>query len=171
MCPPSLQQQALTHTHRLIRLACERFGILIAPPEVRFDLRGKAAGMAISPPQGSSIIRYNHTMLAENGQAFIRQTVPHEVAHLVARALHGRHIRPHGAEWRSIMVFFEADPVRCHDFTITRNNRRRMRHFPYQCACRDHRLSAIRHNRSQTGITYLCRLCGSPLRWIVVRKS
>jgi SprT protein len=171
MCSHPFEQQAFALTHRLIKQASAYFTIPIPRPEVHFDLRGKAAGMVIFPPKGNRIIRYNRTMLAENGLVFIAQTVPHEVAHLVARSLHGPGIRPHGAEWRSIMVLFGAEPVRCHNFTTQQNNRRRMRRFCYQCTCRDHHLSAIRHNRSQKGTTYLCRRCGSPLRWIVVQKS
>jgi SprT protein len=136
---------------------------------VRFDLRGKAAGMARFHPGGSCTIRYNKTMLAENGQAFIEQTVPHEVAHLVARVVHGHHIRPHGDEWRSIMRLFGAKPIRCHNFTVTQTSRREMRYFPYRCACSEHQLSAIRHHRTLAGTTYFCRRCGSPLRSLADR--
>jgi SprT protein len=158
-----LEEQTLEHTRRLINQASDRFGLPIPQPEVRFDLRGRAAGMALRPPHGRGIIRYNRAMLAENGLAFIQQTVPHEVAHLVAGIVHGRRIRPHGAEWRSIMAFFGAEAVRCHSFTVPPHQRRKMRYFSYRCACRNHRLSATRHNRSQAGVIYLCRSCGSPL--------
>jgi SprT protein len=159
----ALEQQALAYTRHLISLAADHFAVHIPQFQVRFDLRGKAAGMARFHPQGDWIIRYNQAMLAENGQAFIDQTVPHEVAHLVARAVHGAGIRPHGAEWQSIMTLFGAKPVRCHNFNLSRKHRRSMRYFPYRCACGDHQLSAIRHHRCLSGVTYLCRRCGSPL--------
>jgi SprT protein len=159
----ALQQQALAHTQRLISSAADHFGVHIPEAEVRFDLRGKAAGMARFHPRGDWIIRYNQMMLDENAQAFIEQTVPHEVAHLVARAVHGAAIRPHGAEWQSIMRFFGAKPVRCHNFALPRSSQRRMRYFPYRCDCGDHQLSSIRHHRCLSGVTYLCRRCGSPL--------
>ncbi|MEJ2395357.1 MAG: hypothetical protein P8Z77_11405 [Candidatus Thiodiazotropha sp.] len=85
----SFEQQTVAHTHSLIRSAAKRFRILIPEPEIRFDLRGKAAGMVVFYPKRKQVIRYNRKMLAENGQVFIDQTVPHEVAHLVARFLHG----------------------------------------------------------------------------------
>lgn len=160
----SFEQQTVAHTHSLIRSAAKRFRILIPEPEIRFDLRGKAAGMVVFYPKRKQVIRYNRKMLAENGQVFIDQTVPHEVAHLVARFLHGSRIRPHGIEWRSIMVLFGADPIRCHNFPTPAGNRRRMRYFSYRCTCSTHQLSAIRHNRTQAGVTYLCRRCGSPLQ-------
>jgi SprT protein len=161
----SLEVQALEQTRHLIKLASVHYGVSMPTPEVHFNLRGKAAGMVVYPPHGVAFIRYNQQMLLENGDTFIEQTVPHEVAHLVARRLHGSAIRPHGTEWRKVMKLFAADPVRCHSFTVSSANRRQMRYFLYQCVCQDHRLSAIRHHRSLAGVTYLCRRCGSPLRW------
>ncbi len=159
-----LERQAEARTRQLIEQATRHFDLPLSQPQVRFDLRGKAAGMALFHPRGDTVIRYNTQMLRENGQAFIEQTVPHEVAHLVARAVFGSTVRPHGAEWRSIMTLFGAEPQRCHTFDVPRKNRRKMRHFSYRCTCRDHSLSAIRHHRSLSGVVYICRLCGAPLR-------
>lgn len=151
-------------TRRLIQQAGRHFGRYIAQPEIRFDLNGKSAGMAVFPARGTVLIRYNRTLLHYNGAEFLRQTVPHEAAHLVARTLFGRRIRPHGAEWRSVMAFFGAEPARCHRFEVPDQTRRRMRHFPYRCDCQTHQLSAIRHHRSLAGVRYLCRRCGSTLQ-------
>jgi SprT protein len=164
MLDMTLERQAESWTRQLIEQAVRHFDLPISQPRVRFDLRGKAAGMALFHPRGETVIRYNTQMLKENGQAFIAQTVPHEVAHLVARAVFGPAVRPHGAEWRSIMTLFGAEPRRCHGFAVPRKDRRKMRYFTYRCACRDHSLSAIRHHRSLSGVVYICRLCGSPLR-------
>ncbi|MCU7852128.1 MAG: SprT-like domain-containing protein [Candidatus Thiodiazotropha sp. (ex Monitilora ramsayi)] len=158
-----LEQLVHDRTRTLIALAENRFNIRILLPEVRFDLRGKAAGMVVFKSHRKPLIRYNAQMLSENGRDFIHQTVPHEMAHLVARNLHGGKIRPHGKEWQSIMREFGAIPKRCHNFSTQGIPTRRMRYFPYRCSCRNHQLSAIRHRRTQSGVMYLCRTCGSPL--------
>lgn len=162
MTDDSLQSKVVTLTRRLIEQAETGFQVSIPAPVLRFDLTGRAAGMVVFYPSGA-LIRFNQKMLVENGQPFLEQTVPHEVAHLVARTLHGTHIRPHGPEWKSIMAFFGALPHRCHNFITASSQRRHMRYFHYRCDCREHRLSAVRHNRCRSGVTYLCRLCGSPL--------
>jgi len=164
MSPADLESQAFEKTRQLIQWAGRHFGRRIAQPDIRFDLTGKAAGMAVFPAKGSVTIRYNRTLLHNNGVDFLHQTVPHETAHLVARAVYGRRIRPHGPEWRSVMQLFGAEPIRCHHFEVPDRIRRRMRYFDYRCACQVHRLSAIRHHRSQAGVSYRCRRCGSPLR-------
>ena len=160
------QAKALAQTHHLLCSAESHFKLRLTEPEIRFDLRGRAAGMVLFRPGRVTVIRYNHTLLNENGDAFIARTVPHEVSHLVARERYGPTIRPHGEEWREIMAFFGADTSRCHDFPVNAKNGRRMRYFDYRCGCREHRLSAIRHHRSLEGTEYLCRRCGSPLRLI-----
>jgi SprT protein len=160
------QTKAWEQTHRLLRQAAKHYGISLPLPEVRFDLRGKAAGQIRFLSRCHALIRYNPTLLQDNGDAFIARTVPHEVAHLVARKVYGEQIKPHGIEWREIMAYFGADSSRCHSFTVRENKIRRMRYFPYRCDCQDHRLSAIRHHRHQAGTTYLCRRCGSSLRLI-----
>lgn len=158
-----LEQRTLGETRRLVGLAESHFRIRLPTPDVRFNLTGRSAGMVVFPRRGPAVIRYNRQILHENGEPFIRQTVPHEVAHLVARTLHGFRIRPHGPEWAAIMRLFDAVADRCHNFSVQNLPLRRMRYFAYRCGCRDHRLSAVRHNRHQAGVRYLCRACGAPL--------
>ena len=38
--------------------------------------------------------------LEESENALLEEVLCHELAHLAARELHGRHIRPHGSEWK-----------------------------------------------------------------------
>jgi SprT protein len=130
---------------------------------VRFDLRGCNAGMASFTPGGPPEIRYNRTLLAENPDGFVARTVPHEVAHVVARTLFGATIRPHGTEWKALMSWFGAEASRCHDYDVTRAQIRRLQRFLYRCACRRHWLTSIRHNRALAGQTYYCRACKQPL--------
>jgi SprT protein len=42
---------------------------------------------------------------------------------------------------------------------------RRQRRFRYRCDCRDHLLTAVRHNRIVTrNVVYRCRECGGAIR-------
>lgn len=163
--------ETLEQTRLLLAEAAAHFRIDPPVPEVRFDLRGKSAGMVVFHHKRQPLIRYNQTLLQENGEAFIQRTVPHEVAHLVARELHGPSIKPHGKQWREIMAFFGADSSRCHNFPVGEHTRRRMRYFRYRCGCQNHQLSAIRHHRSLAGVSYLCRRCGSALRQLPSENS
>lgn len=159
-----LQARTTARTRDLLYQAIRQWGLPARELEIRFDLRGRAAGQARCGCHGPWIIRYNPVLLRENPESFIVETIPHEVAHVVAFALYGHRIRPHGPEWRAIMEQFGAAPERCHRFDLSRVPRRATRVFPYHCRCGDHELSSIRHHRVLAGRIYLCRRCAVPLQ-------
>jgi len=166
-----LMREAEHRTEALLDQARRAFGVTVPAPQVRFDLRGQAAGQVRHVQvleQGRAQgriwqIRYNAVLLQREPKAFLAQTVPHESAHLVAFALFGRSIRPHGPEWQGIMRHFGAEPRRCHDFQVADLRTRRLRRFDYHCACRTHQLTSTRHHRAQAGQTYYCVACRGPL--------
>ena len=146
----------------------------VAPPqpELRFDLTGASAGQLRWQTGARPVIRYNLAIAAAQPEAFIHETVPHEIAHLVTTACFGR-VRPHGPEWRAVMASFgHPHASRCHAFQVPAGPARRQRRWPYRCDCREHELSTTRHNRTQSGRAhYLCRHCGSALRNVTASRS
>ncbi|MES9858457.1 MAG: SprT-like domain-containing protein [Sedimenticola sp.] len=160
----AIEQQALNKTLRLLKLAMEHYKTPLPELDIRFDLTGRAAGMIVFPAVGNPVIRYNRVLLSENPEPFVQQTLPHEVAHLVARTLFGSSIRPHGREWQEVMAFFGADARRCHLFDTSRSVRRHLQRFSYSCGCTTHQLTSIRHRRVLAGQVYRCRACGEALK-------
>ncbi|MFC3606204.1 SprT family zinc-dependent metalloprotease [Stutzerimonas tarimensis] len=129
-------------------------------PEVRLDLRGQKAGIAYLQ---RNLLRFNLKLYQENSEHFLRQTVAHEVAHLVAHQLFGERIRPHGQEWQRIMRgVYGLTPERCHNYPIERRPRRQ---FLYLCQCPDQEFafSAQRHALVLKGRRYLCKRCRATL--------
>jgi SprT protein len=159
----ALMPETERRTLSLLDQARQHYRAAIPAPQVRFDLRGQAAGQVRQGPGRVWQIRYNRLLLAREPHAFLAQTVPHECAHLVAFALFGRAIRPHGPEWQDVMRHFGAEPRRCHDFAVDDLRVRRLRRFDYHCVCRTHQLTSTRHRRAQAGQTYFCVACRGPL--------
>ncbi len=145
----------------LERLELE-LGRAMPRPEVRFDLRGRAAGQAALD---GTFLRFNAVLLQDQPQAFLEEVVPHEIAHVAVGVIAPR-ARPHGREWRAVMRLLGVEPRRCHDFDTRRSETRRLRRFEYRCDCDTHALTSIRHNRVLAGTVYRCRRCGAPLRRI-----
>jgi SprT protein len=158
--------RARSETRQFIKQGAAHFRIASPQVEILFNLRGKTAGQARFPRERNSHpqIRYNLQLLADNGEQFLQRTVPHESAHVIAYQVYGTGIRPHGDEWRRIMALFGADASRCHSFETRHTTARRVKRYAYHCACQNHALSSIRHNRALSGQTYLCRACGAPLQ-------
>ncbi len=162
-----LQRTVLARTKALLEQSGHHFGQPVPEVEINFELKGQAAGMVRFPAFGKPQIRYNALLLNENADDFLKRTVPHEVAHVIARAYHSRNIRPHGTEWQSIMHFFGAEASRCHSYDTQRASTRKLQQFRYACSCSEHLLSSIRHKRSLAGQRYNCRKCKNPLKLVV----
>lgn len=131
-------------------------------PEVSFKLRGQKAGVAHLT---ENKLRFNLQLYRENREEFLRQTVAHEVAHLIAHHLYGLRIQPHGEEWQLIMRgVYELPPHRCHNYEV---ERRKVSRFIYRCSCTDGEFpfSAQRHALVAKGRRYFCRRCKATLHF------
>lgn len=161
-----LQAQVRHATEAWIERARELTGASarrLPVPAVAFDLRGRAAGQAVFARRSRECrIRINAKLLASHPREMLDETVPHEVAHVVIYRLHGRRVRPHGAEWKALMRAFGVAPEPCH--TLPSEPARRLKQYRYRCACSEPVwLTSIRHNRARRGTVYLCRRCGEKL--------
>jgi len=133
---------------------------------IDFDLKGRAAGQVVWRSGQAPRVRYNLSMARLQPEAFISETVPHEVAHLVVMRCFPQ-AKPHGSEWRSVMASFGIEQAqRCHQFKLSDKTVARQRRWHYRCDCSDHQLSTTRHNRVQfSGVNYHCRSCGQCLQF------
>lgn len=158
--------QVIESTNDYLQLAAELFATSFAHIPVYFDLRGRAAGM-YTVRAGAAKIRYNPYIFAKYFSSSLHTTVPHEVAHYVTDQLYGlRNIRPHGREWQQVMRAFGVAPRATGNYDLSGIPVRRQRRFSYRCACREHQLSCVRHNKVQRKqMRYLCQLCGTQIRF------
>lgn len=125
-------------------------------PTVSLKLRGQKAGVA---HLHENMLRFNPQLYTENSEDFLRQTVAHEVAHLIAHQLFGDRIQPHGEEWQLIMRgVYELPPHRCHSYEV---KRRQVTRYIYRCPCADSDFpfTRQRHLLVRKGRRYLCRRC------------
>lgn len=150
--------------HRLEQcylLAEQHFARPFERPRVSLNLRGQKAGIAYLQ---RNLLRFNEQLYRENQQDFLQQTVPHEVAHLLAQALYGDRIRPHGREWQGLMTgLFGLPAHRCHDYAVPQ---RRSTRYLYRCSCPESMpFTPQRHALVRRGRRYACRRCGHPLHF------
>lgn len=159
MSLPILKMQVQRQLKRDLAKANAYFNKTFPPPTISYAVRGVKAGVAYLQ---QNEIRLNPILLAENGEEFIRQVVPHELAHLLVYQQFGR-VQPHGKEWKMVMkqvLGVPAETYHCFDTTNVQGQR-----FEYACRCQTHQLSLRRHNaivRAQR--KYLCRHCGGELQ-------
>ena len=133
----SQRLQITQATHHCI----ERAGVLLdrdfALLPVAYDLQGKCAGMY--QIRGSQRrIRYNPWIFAKYFEESLENTVIHEVAHYVVDCVWGiRRVKPHGKEWRQIMVTMGAEPNATGHYDLTGIPTRRYKRYAYKCDCQN----------------------------------
>jgi len=132
-----------TELRRCAKICQEHFSWASIKLDIRYDLRGTAAGSAHKDRR----VRFNLLLLMEQTIHDVQQVAAHEFAHIVVyRRWQESHIprtieqpvydeaafvaaaddipSPHGQEWRRTMHLFGFYPQRCHKFDITKHRRR-----------------------------------------------
>lgn len=157
-----LKLQVQRQLKRDLAKASSYFQREFCTPTVSYQVRGLKAGVAYLQ---QNEIRLNPILLEENGDAFIRQVVPHELAHLLVYQQFGR-VQAHGKEWKMVMEEVLGVPAETYHGFDTQNVQGKR--FAYRCACQTHQLSTRRHNAILRGERrYLCRQCGEILSLLV----
>lgn len=167
----SLESLNSARVEACLALASEAFGQTFPYNEIRYDLRGKAAGQLVMHRRAFRAplpdFRFNKTLLEKYADSFIEQVVPHECAHLVAFSVYGTKIKPHGVEWKQVMQdVYKLPPLVRHNFEV--ETARQLQRFDYRCQCSEkiHQLTSIRHNKVKRGkAQYRCKTCHTTIAW------
>ena len=113
------QQLVVEETNKQIRRAEVLFNKKFPIIPVQFDLRGHTIGMYKYSRHGK-VIRYNSLIFAKYFDENCRDTIPHEVAHYIIDMQYGgKNVRPHGAQWRSLMDKLGADASRTANYDLS----------------------------------------------------
>jgi len=166
------QQTVIDETHSYIRRAAELFGMKHKDVDISFNLKGRSAGMYRVKSNKRRMfsrlkigqhreIRYNPYIFSKYFDDNVATTIPHEVAHYVTDVLYGlKNIRPHGKEWKAVMLAFGADDSVTADYDLSGIPLKKQAVFIYQCDCREHQLSTTRHNKiKRQRYQYSCKYC------------
>lgn len=123
-------------------------------PTIKYTLNGRVSGKAYHI---ANVVDFNKILLTENVDTFIHQTVPHEIAHIIAFKVFGT--SGHDRAWKHVMARFGVEPKRCHSYSIENVKKRHVTTFVYKCQCREHTITSIRHNKILKGASYRCNQC------------
>lgn len=106
--------------HACLKLASDMYKVDLSPAnvEVHNDIIGKVAGWARPKRYGKYRLRFNLEAIEKHNEEMTKDTIPHEVAHLVCFA------RPelgdnHDAGWKSVCRALGGDDSRTHDMLLT----------------------------------------------------
>lgn len=96
-------------------------------PKIEWVVCGSTAGRAWL---GQWRIQLNEQLCKENLEDFMNDTIPHEVAHLIAYKVFGDD--GHGEGWKSVMRALGLNPTRCHEYNTKNVDGKRSRGSMYR---------------------------------------
>lgn len=168
----ALQQQAQAALDRLVAQALDRWpaltdtvyqGVAWQTPTLVWYDRGQAAGVAKPRP---NVIGLSRPLGLQDPQALLTDTLPHELAHLVAdrlAAAAGQRIRPHGPQWQTVAQALAGQPLaRTHTLDTAKVKARRTRYVLFLDPTNqaEHWIST---RRAKCGYTFTSRTTGATL--------
>lgn len=152
-------QEIRARVAECISLAESKLGVKMPVVNVRFDLTGRAAGMA-GKCKDTYYLRFNVAHMALGGRTWehlLNDTVPHEVAHTVCQAnpILGRN---HDAGWKRVCRALGGNGQRCYTAEDAPEAVAVQKPFTYVTTS-GHKVavSPAIHNKIQRGKTYLYR--------------
>ena len=160
----SIQQKLINANHYYIDLARTRFDAhnelsirYLKLPIIEHTIKGKKAGVAYLQEWK---VNYNLEILIANEEDFLKQTVGHEIAHLVAFQLFGS--RGHDKAWKYVMRQLGLEPNRCHSYDLSVITVKKHKKVIYKCNCKEHEIGLVRHknlqeNKNRYFTCYLCK--------------
>lgn len=139
-----------------IAIAERKFNIKMPQVQVRFDLSGRAAGMA--GYRGTSFyLRFNVKHMALGGQSWehlLNDTVPHEVAHTVCQS-NPQFGRNHDAGWKRVCIALGGNGRRCYSEEDAPEAIAAMRPYVYVTTNgHEVRVTKVVHSKIQRGSSY-----------------
>lgn len=94
--------------------------------DIRYDLKGRAAGMAGGTSRSrltgkvmGLYLRFNREAIEKNWEDMVKQTIPHEIAHLVAYSFPQLGADHHNWKWAQIDRALGGTGERCHRMELT----------------------------------------------------
>lgn len=140
-----------------IARAEQKFGIKMPQVQVRFDLTGRAAGMA-GMRYGNFYLRFNTNHMRLGGKTWehlLNDTVPHEVAHTVCQAF-PKFGRNHDAGWKRVCIALGGNGTRCYSEQDAPEAVAAQRPYVY-ITTNGHevRVTKVIHSKIQNGASYV----------------
>jgi SprT protein len=166
LVPPDVKVFAESNVKKALDIGFSKLKVNIPFEGVKFFKKSRAAGYVV--PSQNNVVYLNLELLKRNMEHFERDTIPHEVAHLLAHRLNNNPREGHhGKTWKTIMSnVFGVDPCRCHSLDTTGVGRKTKK-FKYICACKKHLLSLQAHKKIENqSYIFRCRDCKKTLTFL-----
>lgn len=145
--------EAMKKVDEFCKKADEVFGTnLLGKVDVEFGLCGLTAGTALYKRSGNHVIDLNIEGLQKFEHEMLNETIPHEIAHLVVRAVHGyrkngKKVQPHGKEFKAVCRVLGCSEETYHSMDLTPARKTREFMVTSRCGRIQSKFTSVRINK------------------------
>jgi SprT protein len=145
-----------------LEYAFKKFDVKISPNcvNITYDLKGKTAGRASQRNIIQLGLEFNKEAIASNYDDMVKNTIPHEIAHLIAFVRPEFGAKGHNKVWKKICIILGGNGERCCSYGLT--STKNVRKFLYEVNGNEYTLGLTRHKRMLQGVVYVCP-CGGKI--------
>ena len=154
-----LRAEIIRHANHWHNHGCFLYNLPPTELEIRFYENSVTAGRACA---SGNFVEFNLQLAEENEEDFFLQTIPHEIAHIIAdRKLDSK---GHDNAWKSVMVKFGLNPDRCHSYDVSAYSHR---NFQWKCVnCgQEYKVGKNLHGKMLRNLRR-CGVCKSPVKFV-----
>jgi SprT protein len=150
-----------------IKEACEANEMPWLTNRISWEFNGRFTRRMGDACLRTNRIRLSAPLWERAGAAEQKNTVKHEVCHLIAYKINNfiGSTEPHGKLWKACMIKAGEEPTRCH--TVNRDGlKRRQKRYKAKCRCMTHTVTATKRGKMLRGQVRVCRRCRGRLELI-----
>jgi SprT protein len=125
---------------------------------IRYEFSGRLRGSLGRCHQGTGRVRLNEALLASDNRELLFETLCHEAAHVAVWRLYGPRTKPHGAEWKRLLVlagYASRATIPAAEVNGLKPSSRGVRQlYEYRCA-----VCEMVHTARRKNSRWRCRVC------------
>jgi SprT protein len=126
--------------------------------DITFSMNGRLTSTAGRAFLQEGRLDFSKSLYAQNVENFLNDTVPHELAHIIAYRVYGS--TGHDSAWRKVMDMLGFEPTRCHSYAVQKRSTAKVYNYICGCEGKIHEVSAQRQVWINKGKMYKCTTCG-----------
>lgn len=134
---------------------------------IKFNFSLRSTNISARAWTFERVIEINPILMLENEGDMIGQTVPHEVAHVVADNLHKKNCK-HDRNWKRVMIDYGLPPEVCHNYDVSNSSTKtKKKRFLYKatCSCEKEKwLTEYLARRMLKGQIRICMICKTEIQ-------
>ncbi len=164
-----MELKTSSEIRNLIRHTCFACGCPELSPKIRYswnDWFTRRMGDATYDfANGTGRVRFSKPLWGRAPLRERKNTIVHEVCHIITYYKYGKSASPHGAHWKRMMMLAGEFPERCHTVNTDGLTRKQPR-IQVKCGCSKKSVTKNMFTRMKNGSKYSCTVCKNEISFL-----